>query len=121
MESDDIPWLILERYCAGTCTPEERAQLEAWWRGNPQRQLLASRLRELLGDRTTRPGPGDVERAWSRLSEALAAPAEDDENGSAELATTARPRGARFVTILVVVTLALLLLSIAWYLSRASP
>lgn len=68
MPIDDVPWQLVERYSAGSCTPDERAALDAWIGDDPTRRLLVERLAAMFGDRSAPPSDADVERAWHELA-----------------------------------------------------
>jgi ferric-dicitrate binding protein FerR (iron transport regulator) len=101
MPDHDVPWLLLERYFAGACTPEEQATLDSWLGHDPRRQFLVERLRTIFSDTPPTPDQSDIERAWARLS------------------TTIKPRPRRriaFMTPLAAGVLALL--ALAWLVVR---
>lgn len=67
----NVPWLLLERYFAGTCRPEEQAELDSWLAGDPRRRLLADRLHAALSDTPPMPDQADIERAWTKLEKTI--------------------------------------------------
>jgi ferric-dicitrate binding protein FerR (iron transport regulator) len=101
MPDKDVPWLLLERYYAGACTPEEQATLDSWLAADPRRRLLVERLRTVLTDTTPTLSQSDIERAWTRL------------------ATTIKPNASRSFPIVALVAGGVLaLLCIAWFVAR---
>jgi ferric-dicitrate binding protein FerR (iron transport regulator) len=101
MSDSDVPWLLLERHCAGACTPEEVAALESWIAGDPRRRLLLERLRTMFSDAPPTPDQVDIERAWSTLAAVL----------------DAAPK-RRFTNTALITTAVLALLGVAWLLVR---
>jgi ferric-dicitrate binding protein FerR (iron transport regulator) len=101
MPDKDVPWLLLERYYAGACTPEEQAALDSWLAGDPRRRLLVERLRTVLTDTTPTLSQSDIERAWTRLE------------------TTINPNPGRSFPIVALLAAGVLaLLGIAWLVAR---
>ena len=83
MAPDDVPLPLLERYATGQCTPEDLAELEAWIDGQPERRLFINRLQSLFAHPADRAPPvtfteSEIEHAWSRLAERMAAQAAKD-------------------------------------------
>lgn len=74
MPNEEVPWLLLERHWAGTCTAEEAAALAAWVAGDPRRPLLMERLGALFGGTTPAPDQAEIERAWAALAARLGLP-----------------------------------------------
>jgi len=109
MLDDDVPWQLLERYCAGDVTPEDAAQLESWLAADPRRRVLVERLRALFRRQVPRPTESDLERAWERLADALGQGPTHRWLG--------RTRGG-WPRLLMVSVGVLVLLGIAWYLAR---
>jgi anti-sigma-K factor RskA len=80
---DDVPLPLLERYAIGQCTPEDLAELEAWIDGQPERRLFLSRFQLLFAEPPDRRAPaafteGEIEQAWGRLADRMAAEASKD-------------------------------------------
>ena len=101
MPDNDVPWLLLERYYSGACTPEEAAELESWLAEDPRRRLLVERLRSVFGDTPPTPEQADIERAWTRLTAAT------------------EPRlGRRFTIVALLAAGLLVLLGVAWFVAR---
>lgn len=97
----DVPWLLIERYCAGTCTPEEQATLASWLAGDPKRRLMVERMRTLFGDTPPKPDHADIEREWTKLT------------------TTINHAPSRTFTIVALLAAGVLaLLGAAWFLAR---
>jgi ferric-dicitrate binding protein FerR (iron transport regulator) len=71
MPDKDVPWLLLERYYAGACTPEEQAALDSWLAGDPTRRLLVERLRTVFGVTPPTLDQTDIEREWTKLAAAM--------------------------------------------------
>lgn len=71
MPDQNIPWMLLERYCVDACTPQQKAELERWIAEKPERQVLVERMRGLLVDTQPRPNQADIEREWARLEAAM--------------------------------------------------
>jgi ferric-dicitrate binding protein FerR (iron transport regulator) len=67
----DVPWLLLERYYAGSCTPEEQAALDSWLAGDPRRRLLVERLRTVFSETPPSPDRADIERAWTQFTTSI--------------------------------------------------
>ena len=44
-EDNDLGVLLLERYCSGTASPEETAQIGVWFERNPDQRSWYERLR----------------------------------------------------------------------------
>ena len=109
MSDDDVPWQLLERYCSGHVTPEDAERLESWLAADPPRRVLLERLRALFVRQVPRPTESDIERAWARLAAAI------DQGPSHPPTELTRGRWRRFLMIVVGV---LVLLGIAWYLTR---
>jgi ferric-dicitrate binding protein FerR (iron transport regulator) len=101
MPDNDVPWLLLERFYAGACTPEEKAALDSWLADDPTRRLLFERLRTVFGDTPPMPDQADIERAWTKL------------------ATAINPRPGRSFTIVAQLAAGLIaLLIVAWFVAR---
>jgi ferric-dicitrate binding protein FerR (iron transport regulator) len=101
MSDKDVPWLLLERYYAGACTPEEQATLDSWLAGDPRRRLLVERLRTVFSDTPPTPDQADIERAWTKLAAAI------------------NPGPSRRFTIVALLAAgALALLGVAWFAAR---
>lgn len=101
MPDNDVPWLLLERFYAGTCTPEEKAALDSWLADDPRRRLLVERLRTMFGDTPPKPDQADIERAWTKF------------------ATAINPRPVRSFTFVALLAAALIaLLIVAWFVAR---
>lgn len=111
MPDEDVPWLLLERYCSGHVTPEDGAQLESWLAGDPRRQVLLERLRTLLVRQNPRPTESDIEREWARLAAAL-------DEGPRHVWPAGTP--GRWARLLIVGVAVLVLLGIAWYVVRVA-
>lgn len=103
MPDDDVPWLLLERYCAGTCTREEQAALDTWVAGDARRRLLVERLRSMFDDTPPTPDQAEIERAWSKLATTI---------------DSSRSRTSTIVTLVAVG--ALCLLGVAWLIATHS-
>ena len=101
MPDKDVPWLLLERFCAGACTPEEQAALESWLVDDPRRRLLVERLHTVFGDTPPTADQADIEQAWTKLA------AEIDR----------RPSHSFTIVVLLAAGL-LVLLGIAWFVAR---
>lgn len=93
--------MLLERHCAGTCTPDEQAALESWIADDPRRRVLVERLRTLFGEKPPAPDQVDVERAWTKLTTAI---------------DSAPNHRLTIATLLAVAVTALL--GIAWFVAR---
>jgi ferric-dicitrate binding protein FerR (iron transport regulator) len=101
MPDNDVPWLLLERFYAGACTPEEKATLDSWLVEDPRRRLLVERLRTVFGDTPPTPDQADIERAWTKL----------------ETAIYPRP-GRSFTFVALLATALIALLTVAWFVAR---
>lgn len=101
MPDKDVPWLLLERYYAGACTPEEQAALDSWLGGDPRRRLLVERLRTVFGVTPPTPDQTDIERAWTKLAAAM------------------NPRPSRTSSIVALLAAGVLaLLGVVWLVAR---
>jgi ferric-dicitrate binding protein FerR (iron transport regulator) len=101
MSDKDVPWLLLERYYAGACTPEEQATLDSWLAGDPRRRHLVERLRTVFSDTPPTPDQADIERAWTKLAAAI----------------DPRP-SRRFPIVALLAAGVLALLGVAWFIAR---
>ena len=110
---DDVPLPLVERYAIGQCTPEELAELEAWIGGRPERRRFIERLHSLFTDSGRESEAsltfteGDIERAWDRLAERMAA------EGTRERERSARRRRVAAVVVVCVVAGVVLWLVVA--------
>jgi ferric-dicitrate binding protein FerR (iron transport regulator) len=101
MPDKDVPWLLLERFYAGACTPEEKAALDSWVADDPRRRLLVEQLRTVFGDAPPMPDQADIERAWTKLATAMS------------------PRPSRSFTFVALLAAAVIaLLGVAWFIAR---
>jgi|GEM_PF-6231161 len=101
MPDKDVPWLLLERFYAGACTPEEKAALDSWLADDPARRLLVERLHTVFGDTPPMPDQADIERAWTKLTTAI------------------NPRPGRSFTFVALLAAGLIaLLIVAWFVAR---
>ncbi|HWC74640.1 MAG TPA: FecR domain-containing protein [Gemmatimonadales bacterium] len=76
--SDHIDDRILERYCSGDCTPGEKAEVERWVAGAPERSeyirmLRAAWLEAGAIDRPPTSERPDVDNAWSAVAKRIRA------------------------------------------------
>src|SRR5258707_865075 len=67
----DTDWLLLERYFAGDCTPEEIAVVTSWIAEDPARERLVSVMRAAWERTGAMPARRDPVAAWSALSARL--------------------------------------------------
>lgn len=58
---------LIDRYLAGQCTPDERAQVEAWVRAHPDESTGLVRLRDALSQGRARPSVPDVHRVMAGI------------------------------------------------------
>lgn len=101
MPDEDIPWLLLERYYAGECTPAEKAALDSWLASDPRRRLLVERLRAVFSDVSPTPDQADIEREWTKL------------------ATTIKRNPSReFAVVALLAAGVLLLIAVAWVVAK---
>lgn len=63
---DGLEAELLDRYAAGTCTPDELQRVTEWAAHDSDRAMLVSRLDELRAHATTADAGWDLERAWTR-------------------------------------------------------
>lgn len=101
MPDGDVPWLLIERYCARACTPEETAALESWLANDPQRRLLVERMRVMFGDTPPVPDRAEIEREWARL-----------------VSMTEQRPDRRLTAAALIAAGLLALLGIAWYIAK---
>lgn len=84
---DDIDWVLVARYLAGECTPEQRAIVERWAASSPEHRLELEMLRESWENAASVPSSSRVDSMWDRLSRQMksadgakgAEPTESDE------------------------------------------
>lgn len=74
MNNDEIGPEVLDRYLAGDCSPDERAQVDAWLARDPSIADRLSRFRRAIEPGA--PGTWDVEAAWQRFDRRRSEPLE---------------------------------------------
>ncbi len=92
---DPIDWSLLQRHCAGDCTPAEQVALEQWAAAGPARQELV-RSAEAIWARwgALRPPDADLESAWARMDARVSASPSGRQASVAALRLPRPPRHA---------------------------
>jgi transmembrane sensor len=90
---DDLSWVVVDRYLAGTCTPAEREHVERWVRSHPVEGADLARLRDVLRQATPVPDAPDLDRVMASIK---ARRGRRLESGEAAVPT---PRRARAVAM----------------------
>jgi len=90
----DTDWVLLERYFAGECSPEEIAVVRRWIAEDPTRDRLVAVMRAAWERTGAMPSRRDASAAWSALAARLRA--HDDDS------LTAQPRRRPAIRLLPV-------------------
>jgi transmembrane sensor len=78
---DDIDWVLVAKYLAGECTPDQRAIVERWAASSPEHRLELDMLRESWTHAAAVPSSSRVDSMWDSLSRQMKVA--DGANGAA--------------------------------------